>query len=218
MVPLAAFDPSSLERNGFRFTVCTTTAAPNSTFWLTRSFFQQELVPYMSVRLDPFLWGSCDIFRALMYKMIVYPKPLDWDGIGRLRERHCLEAHDPRDWEQVTELYWEPRDDGIHFVCEELPKRSRVAFAAARYLHAIYDPGSEKITHFDGALRIYNDEEIAGRQADHLWTAGKTGIRRKIFRIDEPIGRESFTLVAQAFFVWNDDLKGYFGDTLFPKA
>ena len=39
-------------------------------------------------------------------------------------------------------------------------------------------------------------------------------MRRKVFRIDEPISREAFSLIAQAFFVWNRDLATYFRETL----
>ena len=43
---------------------------------------------------------------------------------------------------------------------------------------------------------------------------GKAGVRRKIFKIDEPVKRDAFSLIAQAFFVWNDDMKTYFTETL----
>lgn len=48
----------ALSRNGFNFTVCPTTMAPNSTFWLLRSFYDQGIAEHVSVRLDPFLWGT----------------------------------------------------------------------------------------------------------------------------------------------------------------
>jgi len=82
-------------------------------------------------------------------------------------------------------------------------------------LHAIYDPGTETITHLDGALRIYAAPQLEERlAAGHLRKAGKAGVRRKIFRTDEPVDRDAFSLIAQAFFVWNDDLKTYFTKTL----
>ncbi len=218
MVRLAEFsyNNSTLEANGFDFTVCTTTESPNSTYWLLRSFYEQGVANSVSVRLDPFLWGPCDSFPQTMYKMIVYAAPLTWNDIGRLREQHFgqMRADKPWDRSQVTEFCWSPRGDGIHFVCEELPPRDRIPFAGARYLHAIYDPGSQSITHFDGALRIYNGEQFEERQKDHLRKLGKTGVRMKIFRIDEPIDRDAFSLIAQAFFVWNADLATYFRDTL----
>jgi hypothetical protein len=218
MVQLDSFtyNRSTLDANGFSFTICTTTPSPNSTYWLLRSFYEQDVANHVSVRLDPFLWGPSDSFPQMMYKMIVYAKPLAWDGIGRLREQHSeqMRADMPWDKGQVTEFYWNPRSDGIHFICEEIPPKDRIAFAGARYLHAIYDPDSQLITHFDGAMRIYNDQQFEERQKDHLRKLGKTGVRKKIFRIDEPIDRDAFSLIAQAFFVWNSDLATYFRDTL----
>jgi hypothetical protein len=210
------YNHSALSAHGFSFTVCTTTQSPNSTYWLLRSFYEQGVNAHVSVRLDPFLWGSSASFAQTTYKMIVYAKPLNWDGIGRLRQQHFgqMRAEMPWDKSDVTEFCWDPRDDGIHFICEELPPKERIAFAGARYLHAIYDPDSQSITHFDGALRIYTTEQLEERRKDHLRKLGKTGVRRKLFKIDEPINRDAFSLIAQAFFVWNADLATYFRDTL----
>jgi len=102
----------------------------------------------------------------------------------------------------------------MHFTCEALPAKERIGFEGARYLHAIYDPDSEKITHLDGALRIYDADFLDKRHRKHVRNAGKAGVRRKIFGIDEPVNRDAFSLIAQAFFVWNDDLAIYFRETL----
>jgi hypothetical protein len=220
MVRLTDFEynNSTLDANGFSFTVCPTTLAANSSYWLLRSFYEQDLANHISVRLDPFLWGPHSSFPQMMYKMIVYAKPVNWDGIGRLREAHFgqMRADKPAYRSEVTEFCWDPRDDGIHFTCEELPPVERIHFEAARYLHAIYDPNTQAVVHFDGALRIYTSEQLETRQREHLRRAGKLGLRRKIFRIDEPIGREAFSLIAQAFFVWNNDLTKYFTESLSP--
>ena len=139
-----AYDNATLSANRFRFIVCSTTDSPNSSCWLLRSFYEQSVADQISVRLDPFLWGPSDSFPQTMYKMIVYARPLNWDGIGRLKEEHHgqMRADNAVNMSDITEFVWEPRDDGMHFTCEELPSRDRVGFVAARYLHAIYDPGS----------------------------------------------------------------------------
>jgi hypothetical protein len=218
MVRLADFEynGSTLAANGFSFTVCPTNTAPNSTYWLLQSFYQQGVAEHMSVRLDPFLWGPCDSFPQMMYKMLVYAKPLNWDGIAQLREQHHGQMRPDRvgDRSERTEFCWDPRNDGVHFTCEELPSKERIDFEGARYLHAIYNPGSGSITHFDGALRIYTPEQLEDRQKGHLRNAGKVGLRRKIFRIDQPLDREAFSLITQAFFIWNDDIATYFRETL----
>lgn len=218
MVRLANFSTngSILEQRGHRFTICSTTESPNSTYWLLRSFHSLNIVKYMSVRLDPFLWGSSDSFPEPMYKMIVYGQPLDWCRIGRLRQPDFGQLRADKAWEdsEVTEYTWEPRDDGVHFICEELPRKDQISVRGARYLHAIYNPKNESITHFDGALRIYTDDQYELRRSDHVRKSGKLGVRRKVFRTDEPISRDTFSLIAQAFFVWNRDIVTYFSQTL----
>jgi hypothetical protein len=52
------------------------------------------------------------------------------------------------------------------------------------------------------------------RHTKHVRNAGKMGLRKKVFKIDTPIAREAFSLIAQAFFVWNYDLTTYFRETL----
>ena len=137
--------------------------------------------------------------------MIVYAKPVNWDGISRLKELHDgqMRTDNPGENGKLTEFLWEPRDDGIHFVCEELPSARCVDYRGARYLHAIYDPGKRSVIHFDGALRIYTALQLEERRKRHLRHAGKAGIRMKVFRTDQLIDRETFSLSAQAFFVWN---------------
>jgi hypothetical protein len=218
LVQLAGFNynESTLLANQFSFNICSTTESPNSSYWLLRAFYEQGIADHVNVRLDPFLWGPSDSFPQMTYKMIVYARPLNWDGIGKLKKQHHgkMRADKSEGEGEITEFLWDPRQDGIHFICEELPTSERVDFAASRYLHAIYDPASELVIHFDGALRIYNRLQLQERNGEHLRRSGKTGIRRKIFRIDEPVDREAFSLIAQAFFVWNYDLATYFSETL----
>jgi hypothetical protein len=211
-----AFNNSTLSANGFSFTVCSTTESPNSTYWLLRSLYDQGVADHFSVRLDPFLWGPSGLFPQTMYKMIVYARPLNWDGIGRLKEIHHgkMRADHPNDNGELTEFLWEPRDDGIHFAGEELPSTRSVDYRAARYLHAIYNSGKQLFTHFDGALRIYSAPQLEARRMEHLRNVGKAGVRIKVFRTDQPLDREAFSLIAQAFFVWNTDLALYFRQTL----
>ena len=42
-------------------------------------------------------------------------------------------------------------------------------------------------------------------------TAGKVGIRVKVFRTDQPIPAEALGGIAEAFFFWNYDVARYFG-------
>lgn len=210
------YNGSTIVFNGLSFIVCTTNLCTNSTYWLLQAFYIQHISVNVSVRLDPFLWGPAASFPQMMYRMLVYAKPLNWDGIARLKELSHGEMRPDTflDHYEVTQFCWTPRDDGIHFICEELPREDSVDFQGARYLHAIYEPRTHRIIHLDGALRIYTAEEFKERAKVHVRNSGKVGARRKIFRIDVPIDRDAFSLVAQAFFIWNNDLAVYFRETL----
>ena len=211
-----SYNNATLGKDGFSFTVFSTTDCPNSTYWLLRSFYEESVADHVRVRLDPFLWGPSDSYPQTMYKMLVYATPVDWESLGQLREpaHGMMQADKPPEKSELTEFCWTRRDDGIHLVCEELPPKERIEFVGARYLHAIYAPSSQSITHFDGALRIYSDLQYNERRSTHVRHSGKTGIRKKIFRIDAPTSRSAFSLITQAFFVWNDDLVRYFRERL----
>jgi len=218
LVPLSAFkyDGSRLLRNGHAFSLLTTTMAPNSSHWLLGALYSQKLDATASVRLDPYLFGLEDQFPAMFYKMWMYGKPLNWERLGRLRQ-----AEHGR-WipgslshkSEFTDFCWVPRPDGVHFLGEEVPNVESSVYEPSRYLHAIYDPGSENIGHFDGALRCFTTEEIGHRHRVHVRNGGKLGVREKVFRTDEPIHRDTFSTVAQAFFVWNEDVSRYFTQEL----
>jgi hypothetical protein len=207
---------TSLNRNTHSFVTCLINQSFNSTFWLQEAFYKQRVSNDVSVRLDPYLWGRSDRFPAMIYRMLVYAKPMNWERIANLRdpEHGQMRPESSSDRTEVTEFCWTPRDDGIHFVCEELPRRDLVDVQASRYLHAIYDPSKGKITHFDGALRIYTEEQIGARLCLHVRNAGKVGIRKKVFRTDAAIDRDAFSLIVQAFFIWNRDIVKYFAEAL----
>lgn len=206
------FDGSRLLRNGYAFTILCTTQSPNSTYWLLNVLYNERLENSTSVRLDPYLWGSVASFPQVSYRMLVYGKPLDWTRISRLREiEHGRWLPDASSHaSQFTEFCWAPRGNEISFVCEEVPLSESVSEEGARYLHAVYEPGRQEITHFDGALRIYTAAEIALRKDQHVRNAGKVGLREKVVRTDQAIPRHSFAAITQAFFIWNQDVAKYF--------
>ena len=214
LVPLSAFkyDGSRLLRNGYAFNILTTTNAANSSYWLLQTLFSQGLGSRASVRLDPFLFGPEDHFPAMFYKMWMYGRPLDWERIRTLRvpEHGRWFPGSLSHKSEFTDFCWYPRRDRVHFVGEEVPKNESCTSEPSRYLHAIYNPASEQIQHFDGALRIYTAEELGERHRLHVRNGGKVGVREKVFRTDEPIQRDAFSVITQAFFVWNRDIQRYF--------
>jgi len=215
LVPLRSFayDGSRLTRNGDAFMLLSTTGSPNSTYWLLAAFYKTAIDGETSVRLDPYLFGPEDVMPAVFYRMIVYGRPLDWARIASMKDQEHGRWRPSRlsKASEFTEFCWTRRGDEVHFVCEEVPTSSDVLTSAARYLHAVYDPEEARITHFDGALRLYTPDELTERHRHSVRSAGKVGLREKVFRIDKPVSREAFCLVTQAFFVWNYDIQNYFG-------
>jgi hypothetical protein len=211
-----SFDGSRLTRNQFAFIVLPTTSSPNSTYWLLRALYSEGIADQCSVRLDPFVFGSVDAFPSVFYKELVYGTSLDWNKIANLRTpdhgRWFSDGLNPD--AGITEFCWTPRGDEVHFVCEELPKLGGSRTRAARYLHAVYSCKSKMITHFDGALRLYTDSELQHRSSEHLRNAGKQGTRVKVFRTDAAVARDCFSLITQAFFIWNIDVVSYFREAI----
>lgn len=188
------------------------TPSTNAPYWFMQQVARNNLLASLRLRLDPFMWGPTDRMEHLEYKMQIYGKPLNWERIANLREAEhglWLETDQRRGYSK-TEYSWDPRDDGVHFVCEEVPTVNSCHLRAARYIHAIYSPESETLIHFDGALRIYNADQIGSRDQQHVRNAGKAGVRIKLFSIDRPVSRDCFSSLVAAFFVWNDDVINYF--------
>ena len=213
LVPLREFDfdGSRLLRNGHAFLVLGTQRSPNSTYWLLGGLYS-NLRDHVRVRLDPLLHGPASNFGPLHQRMLVYGRSLDWHRIEGIREtdhgRWCPDSQERGS--HFTDYAWEPRGSEVTFVCEEVPKLEAAAYEPGRYLHAIYLPSKAAIFHLDGAVRIYTNSEITERHAQHVRKAGKIGLRKKIFRVDDLVPRDVLSSLCQAFFVWNEDVCRYF--------
>jgi hypothetical protein len=147
---------------------------------------------------------------------LVYGTPLNWERVANLQTpdhgRWFSDGLNPS--AGITEFCWMPRGNEVHFICEEVPKLESGRTSASRYLHAVYCRESKLITHFDGALRLYSESELQDRSSQHVRNAGKQGTRVKVFRTDASVARECFSLVAQAFFIWNRDVVSYFREAI----
>ena len=222
LVPLREFDTGcgGLARAGFVFSMIPVTESVNASYWLARTL-TTLLREEVFIRLDPLLMSPLDDYRATVFRMLVYGQALDWDRFAQLHEE------DHGRWQpgkltsgvERTEYVWTPRENEIHFRCEELIDANRALRWGCRYLHAVYRPNTERIVHLDGALRFLSEQEFASRQLPscHLRHAGKIGNRIKLFRIDAPIEREHLVEIAPQFFVWNYDVARYFGAAVPPE-
>jgi len=214
LVPASEFVNAreSLRRGGYVFHLPPTLPAANSSYWLTQQLLRRPAEEGLRIRLDPFIACPLNEYQPGMYKMVTYGRPLDWDRLSSLREEEHGEWMPDRPTAaggmDCTQYCWSPRDDGIHFKCEELPANADMR--PGRYAHAIYDPSSGRFTHADGAVRFYSAQQLSQRRELHVRNAGKTGTRIKLFEFSSPLDRDGWCDVIAAFFVWNDDVRGYF--------
>jgi hypothetical protein len=218
LVRLTDFDTSRrfLSRNGWAFHVVPTLPSLNSSYWFMNELYEPSLAELARIRLDPFMIQPAQGYAPMEYKMRVYGVPLDWTQIAALKEPlHLQFMQAPQSLGRsdiaLTDVVWSPREDGVHFICEELPTIEARESRASRYFHSIYDPHDECFVHADGALRFYGADELAQRNLTHVRNAGKAGTRVKVFQLDGGINRDAWCSVASSFFVWNEDVMEYFG-------
>ncbi|MCK5051108.1 MAG: hypothetical protein KAS53_05185 [Candidatus Cloacimonetes bacterium] len=187
----------------------------NSMYWAFLALDNIAEYSSISVRLDPFMFKHKDDHRIMIAKMDIYGVPLDWNKINNLKETlHSKWMSDNYESSSYmfTEVVWERRSDGIHFICEETPNINNVHLRGSRYFHAIYNPDREVFTHTDGAIRIYDSVELKYRNTVHVRKSGKIGKRIKIFKVNGDIKREDWCILVSAFFVWNNDIYKYFNE------
>lgn len=79
-----------------------------------------------------------------------------------------------------------------------------------RYVHSIYDISKSKFEHFDGAIRMYDEEEIMKRWDTNINKAGKNTIYTKLFRIDGKLPLEDWKLLTTLYYHGNPLIYEYF--------
>lgn len=220
LVPLAEFQtdrPSSgFTRNGFSFTITPSLPSRNSSYWLNSFILQENIKESAWVRLDPFIFKPQSEFSAMMYKMRIWGVPLDWETLLKLK--HADHGQWIPDWQSLntimrTDYIWRPdSSNGLHFTCEELPKENQRESRGSRYFHGIFNKGLGIISHCDGAIRFFSNDEYIKRQQVHVKDPSviKIGTRVKIFQIKGDIAAEDFSGLVSSFFVWNQDVMDYF--------
>ena len=131
LVDISNFETSreAFERGNTAFQICLALPELNSMYWAKKVLLESPEKCTIRVRLDPFIMSDRNEYSWPFYKMWVYGVPLDWERIGALREEeHARWMPDYRSLVDVqfTDVVWAPRDDGIHFQCEEVPKPEAV--------------------------------------------------------------------------------------------
>jgi hypothetical protein len=88
-----------------------------------------------------------------------------------------------------TEFWFKKDSDMRIFEIEELKDfpsfENGKEVYANRYIHTIYNITNKKFEHFDGAIKIYDENEYLERSEVDIKKAGKRAFYAKLFRIDD---------------------------------
>lgn len=200
-----------LIRNKYGFTLTLPREQFNSQSWIFKAL-KENGTGNIFIRPDPLMYSSSNSFIVPVHHMDVYGKSFNWDEILRAKN----EIHGrwmPNNLDSTTrhtDFVWSPRNDEIHFICEEIPSNKNIDLRGSRYFHAIFSKKENAIIHVDGAIRIYNKNEWEKRKTCHVRKCGKIGKRIKIFLIDKHLPVKEMINICVNYFVWNDDLIRYF--------
>lgn len=119
-----------------------------------------------------------------------------------------------------TQFYWHMQDGKRTFECEELCDKENISFDGentllwgCRYVHSMLNPITGLPNHLDGAIRIYNDEQILERidSKTDISKCGKDSEYVKLWRIDNDFSVELWKELISAFYRENALIGEYFG-------
>ncbi len=119
-----------------------------------------------------------------------------------------------------TQFYWHTQDGIRTFECEELCDKENITFDdgntllwGCRYVHSMLNPSTGLPTHLDGAIRIYNDEQILERidSKSDISKYGKNSKYIKLWRIDNDFSVLMWKELISSFYRENALIGEYFG-------
>lgn len=119
-----------------------------------------------------------------------------------------------------TQFYWHIQDGKRTFECEELCDRESISFNdgkdmlwGCRYVHSMLEPETGIPIHLDGAIRIYDEEQILKRidEKTDISKCGKDSKYKKLWRIDNEIPIRQWKQLISAFYRENTLIGEYFG-------
>ena len=118
-----------------------------------------------------------------------------------------------------TQFYWHIQDGKRTFECEELCDKENISFDdgetmlwGCRYVHSMINPSTGLPTHLDGAIRIYNDEQILERidSKTDISKYGKDSEYIKLWRIDNDFSVALWKELISSFYRENTLIGEYF--------
>ena len=114
-----------------------------------------------------------------------------------------------------TQFWWKRDKEGMTLELEELREKPSLGVSieryGCRYIHSIYNSNHSDFMHFDGAIRMYDEESILNRWEQPINQAGKGTEYTKLFRVDGKLGLSDWKALSTNYFQDNTLLYEYFG-------
>lgn len=114
-----------------------------------------------------------------------------------------------------TEFWWKTDENEKTLEIEEIREQPSLGIDkdsyGCRYIHSIYDNNKSEFIHFDGAIRLYSDEQILQRWEANINKAGKNTTYTKLFRIDGKLELSDWKKLCILYYKGNPLLFEYFG-------
>lgn len=114
-----------------------------------------------------------------------------------------------------TEFWWKTDGNEKTLEIEEIREKPSLGIDkdsyGCRYIHSIYNNNKTEFIHFDGAIRLYSDEQILQRWEVNINKAGKNTTYTKLFRIDGKLELSDWKKLCILYYKGNPLLFEYFG-------
>lgn len=114
-----------------------------------------------------------------------------------------------------TEFWWKTDKNERILEIEEIREKPSLGIDensyGCRYIHSIYDNDKKEFNHFDGAVRMYSEEQILKRWDLNINKAGKDTDYTKLFRIDGKLELSDWKKLCILYYKGNPLLFEYFG-------
>lgn len=113
------------------------------------------------------------------------------------------------------EFWWHEQNDITTLEAEEVLDRPSLGISdsayAARYVHSMLDPRTARPYHLDGAVRVYDDEQMLERVDAKISEAGRSTRYTKLWRIDGDLDVPRWKTLISHFYRDNQLVGEYFG-------
>lgn len=113
------------------------------------------------------------------------------------------------------EFWWKSDGDEKTLEIEEIREKPSLGVGktsfGCRYIHSIYNTGANNFIHFDGAVRMYSEEQIIERWDNSINKSDKDTAYTKIFRIDGKLELADWKKLCILYYKGNPLIFEYFG-------